>query len=157
MKRTVSVVVFVALPSLWAAGLLAYRAYQAPEVAASFAGPFPSLAEQLRDHPGRGRFYRFIEAIRPAIPTEARVILIGPHAATWAGDREEHYKHFLFRMVPRPVRAVRRLDEIGELLDWTDFVVVYRTHLPAAEIPGFDRVLEVKPDGRVFRRKVRRP
>jgi len=157
MKRTISVVVFVALPSLWAAGLLVHRARQVPKVATSFAGPFPTLTEQLRDHPGLGRFYRFIEAIRPAIPPGARVILIGPHAASWAGIREDRYKHFLFRMVPRPVRAVRRLDEIRELLDWTDFVVAYRTHLPAAEIPGFAPVLEVEPDGRVFRRKVERP
>jgi hypothetical protein len=157
MKRTVLVALFVALPSLWAAGLLVHRAYTVPAVAAAFAGPFPSLPDQLNDNPKIGGFHRFINAIRPVIPPRARVILIGPAAAGWAGLREDHYKYFLFRMVPRPVRAVREVEEIPDRLAWTDFVVVYRMRLPAAEIQGFTCVLELEPDGRVYRREEPRP
>lgn len=152
MNRILSVAVFVGLPSLWAAGLLVHRAVQAPKAASVFAGPFPSLAEQLHDVPVMGRFQRFIEAIRPAIPPRARVILIGPSAAPWPGVREDHYKYFLLRMVPRPLLAVRTLDVIPDRVAWTDYVVVYRMQLPKPKIKGFTCVLDLEPDGRVYRR-----
>jgi len=156
MRRPVRTLV-IALPLAWATGVLVYRATLAPAALAVFQRPFPPLTRQLHDDPILGRFHRFLDAVRPALPRRARVVLIGPGTRAWPGDREEHYKQFLFRMLPRRVQAPRRPRDLPRLLAWADHVVVYRTPLPASEIPGFARVLDLGEEGAVFRRREARP
>lgn len=146
-----------AVPLAWAAGLLLHRAALAPGAAAAFGEPLQSVRNHLLSDPILGDYHRFLEQVRAVVPPRARVILIGPPHPAWHGPREDHYKHFLLRMLPREVRAVHGRRDIHRRLAWTDYVVVYRTVLPDQRIAGFRCVLDAGAVGAVFRRERARP
>ena len=152
MKRLLCALV-VLLPLLWAAALLTHRLAQVPGSLAGFSGPYPPLQEQLANDSLMGGFHRFMAAVRGAVPPRARVVLLGPGRQAWAGQREDHYKQFLLRMLPRAVRAPRTPEDLSRLLAWADFVVVYRTPVPAGSLPDFWPILDLGPEGRVFARE----
>jgi hypothetical protein len=156
MTRIIRAVV-IALPLVWSVALLLHRVTQIPASLSGFKDTVTPLAERLEADPMMGDFHRFVRQVRPCIPPRARVILLGPARPEWSGDRKEFYKQFLFRMLPRPVRAVRTQAEVPERLAWTDYVVVYRTPLPAPEIMGFSCILDLGDRGQVHVRKERTP
>jgi hypothetical protein len=152
MKRILRVLVVLA-PLVWAAVLLTYRLTQVPGALAGFSGPYPPMEVQLTGDRQMGEFHRFMADVRRVVPPRARVVLIGPGRRAWAGPREDHYRQFRLRMLPRPVRAPRTAKELAPLLAWADVVVVYRTPLPTGSIAGFRRVLDLGPEGEVFSRE----
>ena len=152
MKRLLRALV-VLLPLLWAAALLTHRLAQVPGSLAGFVGPYPPMEVQLANDPLMGEFHRFMAAVRGVVPPRARVVLLGPGRRAWAGLREDHYKQFLLRMLPRAVQAPRTPKDLAPLLAWADFVVVYRTPPAAGRIPGFRPVLDLGPEGRIFARE----
>lgn len=147
----------VVLPLLWAATLLVHAAMQVPEGMQAFWRSHPTLEEQRYRDPTLGSLHRFLDIVTPAIPDRARTILIGPPIPGWAGPREDHYKCFLFRMLPRPVRPVRSPADLPDLLTWADYVVVYRTPLSTDSLRNYTLHLDLGNEGRVLRRKGARP
>ncbi len=147
----------LALPLLWAAALLVHAAMQVPEGMQVFWRSHPTLEAQRHQDPMLGSFHRFLDSVAPAIPDRARTILIGPSIPGWAGPRENHYKCFLFRMVPRPVRPVRSPEDLPDLLAWADYVVLFRTPIPTDGIRNHTLLLDLGTEGRVFRREGIRP
>ena len=142
----------VVIPLLWAAAILVPAGILVPECIPVFVRTHPTLETQRFETPVLGPFHRFLEAVKPAIPPRARTILIGPPSPEWAGLREDHYKCFLFHMLPRPVRAVKNIKDLPDLLDWADYVVVFRLPVLSKKPHNFTLHLDLGTEGKVFRR-----